>query len=115
MQTVIETRDGWMIRCHGCQWHEFPKQPLANGAKWTFDGNMVSPTFHPSMNSAVNQPGPHHNPRVKSSRCHFIVTAGVAHYLGDCTHEFAGQQLSLLPWPEEKIKYYESLRDAGWP
>lgn len=115
-QTVIETREGWMVQCRcACQWHEFPKQRLTNGAAWTFDGNMVTPTFTPSMNMAWNPPGPHYNPECPSGRCHFILTAGVMQYCGDCSHEHAGKSYPLQPWPVEKIRYYESLRDNGWP
>lgn len=115
-QTVIETRDGWMIRCRCSRcWHEFPKRPLSNGAQWSFDGNMVAPTFTPSMNESWNPPGPHHNSECESGRCHFIVTAGVIQYCGDCSHVLAGKSFPLEPWPVEKVRYYESLREHGWP
>lgn len=105
-----------MIRCHaGCQWHEFPKNPLSNGARWSFDGNCECPTFSPSMNQGVNQPGPFYNPDAPSSRCHFIVTNGQIHYCGDCSHSFAGQTLPLLAWPDDKVTYYKHMKDAGWP
>lgn len=114
LQTVIETRDGWMVKCVcPSQWHVFPKQPLNNGAKWAFNGDMEKPTFTPSMNVGVNMPGPHHNPECETWRCHFIVTAGVAHYCGDCTYH-AGESIPLQAWEPSKIAYYESLRDAGW-
>lgn len=114
-QTVIETREGWMIRCKcSCGWHEFPKQPLRNGHKWTFDGDMVAPTFSPSMNMAWNPPGPHYNPDCPSGRCHFTITRGVIMYHGDCSHEHRGQH-HLEAWPADKVAYYESLKEHGWP
>lgn len=112
-QKVIETRDGWMIRCAACQWHEFPKEPLrSNGHKWTFNGDLFEPTFSPSMNIHFNPPGPHHNPHCKTSRCHFTVTGGVISYHGDCTHELRGDH-PLLAWPADRVEYYAELKANG--
>lgn len=116
MQVVIETRDGWMIRCHSpkCQWHEFPKRATHSGQSWSFNGDMQRPTFSPSMNESRNPAGPHHNPDVESGRCHFIVTDGVINYCGDCTHELRGPH-PMLPFDAEKVEYYRMLKDGGWP
>jgi hypothetical protein len=101
---VIETPGGWMVRCPAHQWHEFPR-----GRGWSFDGDLVSPTFTPSLNEACNLPGMEgHNPDVPGFRCHFIVTAGVISFCGDCT-ALAGQSMPLEPWPEARVKYYEAL------
>lgn len=114
-QTVIETREGWMIQCRcPCGWHKFPKERLSNGAAWTFNGDMVKPTFTPSMNVHINPPGQHHNSECDTWRCHFIVTDGCVYRCGDCTHAPATSH-PLTPWPADKVAYYESLRAAGWP
>lgn len=76
---------------------------------WTFDGNVESPTFNPSfMHSGVKKtftdgkwdgfakdaegkPVPH--------VCHYILTAGVLNYCGDCTHDLKGQAIPLPDLP----------------
>ena len=116
MAKVIETRDGWMIRCRAsCQWHEFPKNPTAKGHRWSFNGDLENPTFSPSMNETRNWPGPHHNPDAPSSRCHFIVSNGRISYCSDCTHDLRGQSFPLEEWPPEKVAYYAELKEHGWP
>lgn len=114
-QTVIETRNGYTIRCPVCQWHSFPKQGKP-GASWTFNGNFEKPTFTPSMNESTNSPEhPYYNPRVPSGRCHFILTDGVMNFCSDCTHELAGQSRPLEPWPEVEVKLAAANRQAeGW-
>lgn len=112
-RTVIETRDGWMIQCRACQWHEFPKRPTAKGDSWTFNGDLVRPTFSPSMNESQNPPDhPGYNPDVKSSRCHFVVTNGEIDYCPDCSHELRGK-MPLEPWPADKLAYYDGLKAGG--
>lgn len=111
---VIETPSGWMIRCTctGDTWHEFPKKGRP-GASWTFNGDLVKPTFSPSMNSFLNDSkSPHFNPEahLKDFRCHFVVTNGVIAYCGDCTNEkLRNTSHPLKPWPKAEVKYYELL------
>lgn len=113
MPKVIETQNGWMIQCHACQWHEFPKNQLQNGASWTFNNNLDQPTFTPSMNQTTNlAEWTDYNPECPSSRCHFIVTKGNIHYCSDCTHKWAGQTLTLEEWDESKVKYYQILKET---
>lgn len=97
MQTVIETRTGYMIRCPKCRWHEYPKNGKP-GASWTFNGDVSSPTFTPSMNEAV---GPFPNGEIR--RCHFTVTSGQIKFHDDCTHDLKGQTLQLEAWPQIEI------------
>lgn len=80
---------GWMIFCPACQCgHLFD-------ARWTFNGDLDRPTFTPSMlvHEAVWPDGErsHH-------RCHSFVTDGVMRFLGDCTHDMAGQNVQLEHW-----------------
>lgn len=113
-QTVIETSTGWMIRCKYCQWHEFPKRRLPNGAAWNFNGDLVRPSFTPSMNYAANLPEMEgYNPEIPSSRCHFILTDGVMNYCGDCSHGGRGTSEPLQPFPAERIAYYAALLKSG--
>jgi hypothetical protein len=99
MAIVKETETGYMIRCPECNWHEFPKQRLSNGAAWTFNGDVEKPTFSPSMNECINPTGsPHHQPDIPTKRCHFIVTDGIINFCGDCTHGSAGKSMPLEHW-----------------
>lgn len=54
---------------------------------WSWNGDVEKPTFKPSILSRV--PG-------VCDCCHSWVTDGKVQFLGDCTHEFAGQTLDLL-------------------
>lgn len=66
---------GFTFHCPGCghahvYWTE---RAASNGAKWTFNGNMESPTFRASLLQTV--PGVDY-------RCHLFVTDGKIQYLG---------------------------------
>lgn len=52
---------------------------------WTWNGDVQKPTLRPSILS-----------RLTGVVCHTWITDGQAQFLGDCTHEFAGQTLDLL-------------------
>lgn len=57
--------------------------------RWTFNNNFDKPTFKPSMLVKTPQQG-------KRDRvCHSFVTDGKIQYLGDCTHDMAGQTIDL--------------------
>ena len=58
---------------------------------WTFDGNYDAPTFSPSMLSNQSQIQKEH------PVCHSFVRNGEWQYLGDCTHEMAGQTVPMIP------------------
>jgi hypothetical protein len=76
--------------------------PNTSGAKWSFDGNVASPTFAPSMNIRT---GP--RPTVPVGRpdagkidvCHYFLKAGRDEYCGDCTHALRAQTVPLPDLP----------------
>lgn len=92
--------------CPGCgEAHRIP-------ASWTFDGNLLAPTFTPSVKitgmqrvivngewtgewkrDAMGAPLP--------GCCHYFVTGGLLKYCGDSTHALAGQTLPLPEWPAD--------------
>ncbi len=53
---------------------------------WTWNGDTEKPTLKPSI---LSNQGP-------ELVCHSFVNDGKIQFLGDCTHEFAGQTLDLL-------------------
>jgi len=52
---------------------------------WSWNGDTDKPTLKPSILSNVSD----------ELRCHTFVTDGMVRFLGDCTHELAGQTLPL--------------------
>lgn len=110
---------GYMIFCPACkQGHLFNTKPgNASGVgghkpTWTFNGDAEKPTFRASMlvqtgcKAQSHRPGGHcwctyakNNPDepapFECSVCHSFVTDGKIEFLGDCTHELAGQTVPL--------------------
>jgi len=93
---AVDFRDGFVaIECKGCDEIHYisTKNKLPNGhGPWGFNGDYVRPTFTPSVNihweavPSLNKP---------ERRCHFIITNGMIHYCGDCTHVLANQTIEL--------------------
>jgi len=77
------------FRCPGCgSLHQIP---TAGPNAWRFNGNIDSPTFHPSLLVTWSKPG---DDAFKKT-CHSFVTNGMIQFLNDCTHKLAGQTVSL--------------------
>lgn len=77
--------------CPGCKC-DHPYRIQGKGPMWNWDGNMVTPTFTPSL--LVNKDFP-------NSRCHLYVRDGIIEFLGDCHHELKGQKVPMVPLDEE--------------
>lgn len=94
MKDVVDDwGDAWAVYCPACrQEHVFAK------GRWEFDGNMKQPTFSPSILvrwSNSNRTG-------WRRICHSFLRAGMWDYLGDSTHQLAGQQVPALPDPDKE-------------
>ena len=79
---------GYVFYCPGCKydhWFTTLKRIRPDGG-WTFNGDLVKPTFSPSL--LVNGHG-------QGKRCHCYVRDGKIQFLGDCDHELAGQTIEL--------------------
>lgn len=94
--------------CIGC--NEMHRVPVF-GNGWSFDGDIDRPTLRPSI---LVRSG-HYSERHKEGdvcwctfkdskgersvfscvRCHSFVTDGKIEYLGDCSHQMAGQTVEL--------------------
>ncbi len=72
--------------------------PLPNGARWQFDGNLVAPTFNPSMNIRW---GKFVDPKchLRGGVCHYVITKGKIQYQGDCTHAMRNVTIPLPDLP----------------
>lgn len=85
-----------IFHCPGCKCEHgvWTSKPAANGAQWSWNGDMVRPTFAPSLLIQWGGSGPNDVPR---RVCHSFVTNGEIQFLTDCTHELAGQTVPLPP------------------
>lgn len=96
----------WVFFCPGCgHRHAYHTKNPEGRPVWQFNGNVESPTFTPSL---LNRWGTHADPNWKpepghtnhSGTCHLYVTNGQIQYLGDCTHDLAGQTVPMQEVPE---------------
>lgn len=98
LNVLTRVRDGngrvmLLFNCPGCKG---PHSLVTKAGKypsptWTFNGDMVKPTFKPSL--MVNRSCP--------DQCHSFITDGKIQFLGDCKHELAGQTVDMEPWDRE--------------
>ena len=95
---------GFSHWCPGCEeMHAIHvDRPNHSGARWTFDGNVDSPTFAPSINIRT---GPY--PEAEDGKpvghvdvCHYFLRAGRIEFCSDSTHALAGQTVPLPPLPD---------------
>ncbi|MFP4141499.1 MAG: DUF6527 family protein [Phycisphaerae bacterium] len=99
---------GYAIFCPGCQAEHFV--PVEGSPRWGFNGDLARPTFNPSLLLRTG----HYVPGRQGKRCwcdfnrehpddpgptcrvcHSFVREGRIQFLGDCTHELAGQTVDL--------------------
>lgn len=78
--------------CPGCGLMHAVNVDRPDRPRWTWNGDMVRPTFSPSLLVRWTY-GDKREPRV----CHSFVRDGRIEFLGDCTHEHAGKTLPLPP------------------
>lgn len=62
-----------------------------DGPTWTWNGSLDVPTLSPSILQEESGAVP---------RCHSYVTNGQWQFLTDCTHQFAGQTVDMVPLPD---------------
>ncbi len=75
--------------CPGCD--DAHRIVVNRGDAWTWDGDAERPTIAPSL-LVTSGPG---NPV-----CHSFVRAGRWEFLGDSTHELAGQTVDVVELPD---------------
>lgn len=84
-----------------------------SNASWHFDGNMLFPTFMPSINIRI---GPYRDGDVgvfRTDVCHHFLKAGFLEYQTDCTHGMAGQRMPLPPIPEVYSPHWPAYRRSA--
>lgn len=76
---------------------------------WEWNGDLERPTFTPSILTTGVQWGegdgfykPAHAGVAKGDKivCHSFLTDGIWNFLGDCTHNKAGQSVPMVPLPD---------------
>lgn len=89
--------------CQGCEDLHGVQVGEGSGPRWGYNGNPDKPTFSPSVLTTYSA-----NPDAsdefaewrKERICHTFITDGQVQFLGDCTHELAGQTLPLPELPD---------------
>lgn len=100
---------GLTFWCPGCDEAHQVKVGEGAGPRWGFNGNADRPTFTPSVlvQGVKRMTDAQHEaygrgealPEPVPMVCHSFVTDGRIQFLGDCTHELAGQTVDLPAWP----------------
>jgi hypothetical protein len=100
--------------CQGCKGIHSIQVGEGPGPRWGYNGNPDAPTFTPSVlvqHDMWTPPVTHEN--IDQWReapweqhqvhhiCHTFITDGKVQFLGDCTHELAGQTLPLPDLPAQ--------------
>lgn len=78
------------FRCPGC--NDYHQVVVESPDGWGWNGSLELPTFTPSVLALYGIVDG------VDRRCHSFVTDGRIEFLGDCTHELAGQTVDLPPW-----------------
>lgn len=103
LRRAVNGHSHWCPGCDGM--HMIPDS-------WTFDGNVNSPTFSPSVKitgkKLVIVDGKWTGEWARDAAgnaiddcCHYILTAGQLQFCCDCTHALSGQTVALPPLPPE--------------
>ena len=106
LETEKGEESGYAFWCPACkQPHRFTiVSPITGRPKWTFDGNLESPSFSPSLlyytpQGKVGDDGKWKETGRKTN-CHLHVKRGQIQYCGDFPHEYKGNTVALQEWPE---------------
>lgn len=95
---------GYHHYCPGCESNHgiWTEARNSRGATWSFDGNMESPTFSPSIKVTYNgaDAGQTDEDGFKSPPevCHYFIRNGMIEFCGDSTHSLAGKTVPLPEW-----------------
>ncbi|TPL40712.1 DUF6527 family protein [Mesorhizobium sp. B2-4-6] len=103
---ILRTGEGGRLHfwCLGCD------ETHVVGPSWSFNGDYDRPTFSPSIKvTGKRRITDEEYDRIMAGEkveipdmcCHSFVTDGKIQFLGDCTHDFAGQTVALRAFDEE--------------
>lgn len=121
LSAILRSLQGGRVAfwCPGC--HEAHQVGVGQGPgpRWGYNGNPDAPTFTPSIlvrgtrsdltDEQIDRIFEEHKTldererllaeRRRATVCHSFVTDGRIRFLGDCTHDLAGQTVDLPEWP----------------
>ncbi|WP_026790330.1 DUF6527 family protein [Pleomorphomonas oryzae] len=105
----------FLFLCPGCrESHIVRVRSEGSGHGWTWNGDVVKPTFSPSilltgLETVRDEKGRWTGEWVKDAAgqpvplvCHSFITDGRIQFLGDCTHALAGQTVDLPDWSDDE-------------
>ncbi len=98
----LHTHDGsnFFFYCPGCKaGHHY----VTGQGRWTFNGNLESPTFTPSLRLYTHAILPNEdwpNGRAEETVCHLFVRNGQIEFCGDCNHDLKGKTVPMLDFPK---------------
>lgn len=84
---------GYSFACPGC--NDRHMIPVTGPNAWSFNGNLDTPTFTPSILVHPHETLDDSGRRVNTPLCHSFVTDGRIQFLSDSTHALAGQTVEL--------------------
>jgi Family of unknown function (DUF6527) len=88
-----------LFMCPGCRSLHAPR--IAGVNPWTWNGDLERPTLSPSV--LVTWPVMRESKEQdEQRRCHSFVNDGRISFLGDCTHDLAGQTVDLPELAEQE-------------
>lgn len=108
--------NGLSFRCPGCNITHRIQYGTGDGPRWSWNGDFETPTFLPSVSvrgireDLTDAEWDQYEVDYSNggseavlsgrfaTRCHSFVTDGRIQFLGDCTHELAGQTVDLPEW-----------------
>lgn len=102
--TADGTKAGIGHWCPGCESAHVIYTKNPGGPTWTWDGNVDAPTCTPSVRCFTRfdedgKPLPDNGER---TLCHYVLTAGVINYCGDCGyHGLSNQQVPLPDFSDD--------------
>lgn len=82
--------------CPACE-ETHPFRVEGPNAKWSFNNDLVNPTFQPSMRIFK----PAQNGRPEQTLCRYFLTNGIIEYCADRPGEYAGQKVPLPDIPDD--------------
>lgn len=81
---VSELHESYIFHCPGCNAGHSFRVGGNERPRWTFNGNVDKPTFHPSL-------------RCNQDQCHLNIEDGMIKFHPDCVHALAGQTVEMVP------------------
>ena len=85
-----EGNDNYFFYCPGCKCGHGYEVP-----RWTFNGNTEKPSFSPSLLMFHTRLSGE-----RKTECHLFLTDGKLNYCSDSPHQYAGQTIDMVDFPE---------------